>query len=135
MMKASRSDLARIVADQTLAGRFSSRQAQAVAAYLLETNRTGDLNSLLRDVQADWAERGTIEVVAASARPLGEAAERDIEREVRRIYPNAKRIMIAPQIDPSLVGGVRLSFTGHQLDLSVAGELRKFKTLAVRGKE
>lgn len=134
-MKASLRSIAGIVARQSLGGEFGRQQARALAAYLLEERRTGEMNSLLREVQAAWAEEGTIEVIATSARPLTESVEADIEREVRRIYPHAKRILISQQLDPSVIGGVRLSFVDYQLDLTIAGEVQKFKSLLTRGKD
>ena len=134
-MKDSRKTLAAVIARQALAGQFGPQQARAVASYLLEEGRTGELNSLLRDVQADWAAHGVVEVVAETAHELTSAVQRDIEREVRRIYPNAQQIVVTPEINPEVVGGVRLSFVDYSLDLSVAGELQKFKTVAVYGKE
>ena len=134
-MKTSLRTIAGIVARQSLGSTFGRPQAKALAAYLLSEHRTGELNSLLRDVQETWAEEGTVEVTATSARPLTEGVEADIEREVRRIYPNAKRIVISPRIDPSVIGGVRLSFVDYQLDLTIAGEVQKFKSLLTRGKD
>jgi F0F1-type ATP synthase delta subunit len=134
-MKTSRKALADVICRQTLSGHFGSKQVMSVAAYLLEAGQTGALNSLLRDVQADWASRGVIEVVATSAHELTNQVISDIEQEVRKVYPHAERIVVTRQLDPDVVGGVRLSFVEYSLDLSVAGDLQKFKTLAVYGKE
>lgn len=134
-MKVPRKQLAGIVAQQTLAGGFGRAHVRSLAAYLLETGRTSEVDSLLRDVRQAWAERGYVDVTAASARPLAPSAERSIVAEVRSVYPEAKRIAVTPHIDSALVGGVRLDFAGHQLDLSIAGELQQFKTLAAHGKD
>jgi F0F1-type ATP synthase delta subunit len=60
---------------------------------------------------------------------------KDIETEAQSIYKDAKRIIITTKVDPEVVGGVRLAFVDYRLDLSVAGELKKFKTLATNGKD
>ena len=134
-MKTSRTQLAGIIGRRTLARQFGKAEVKSLAAYLLEEKRTGDVDSLLRDVQAVWAEHGFVEVVATSAHELSPQVVRDIEAEVRTIYPEAKRIAVAARLDPEVVGGVRLDFAGHQLDLSVAARLQQFKTLAVHGKD
>ena len=135
-MKAPRKQIAGVIADMSLAGQALTKvQATSLAAYLLETRRTGELDSLLRDVQSAWADQGYVEVIAASAHELSPQVVSDIEAEARRIYPDATRIVMTPKLDPAVVGGVQLSMVDYRLDLSVAGELKKFKLLAVHGKD
>ena len=133
-MKASRRGIASYIADRTLDGTFDARQATELAAYLLEERRTGELASIVRDVQRAWAERGTVVVTATVAHSLSADARREIEARVRRVYPTAKRVIVAEQVDTSLVGGVQLEFIDRRIDASIAGELTKFKLLAVHGK-
>lgn len=129
-MKTPRTAIAGIIARRALNGRMDKAAVRGLAAYLLEENRTGELDSIMRDVQADWANSGVVEVIASSAHALSPQALRDIETEVRRVYPTVKRIIITPRIDSSLIGGVQLTFVDYRLDMSIAGELRKFKVLA-----
>jgi F0F1-type ATP synthase delta subunit len=96
---------------------------------LLSEGRAQELNSVLRDVQVDWAESGYVEVLAASAHPLTTAVRADIERQVKTLYPNAKQIVVTEVPDPDVIGGVRLSLANQQLDLSVEAKLNKFKQL------
>lgn len=134
-MKAPRSQLARIIAARTLQSGTSKQLAKEVAAYMLEENRTGELASLLRDVQADWAKDGYVEVIAASARELSPQVMKDIEAEARKVYPSAKTIRITPQLQPDLVGGVALTIIDRRLDLTTKAKLQHFKMLAVNGKD
>lgn len=134
-MKASRVQLAQLIADETQKSGLSAKQAKSIAAYLLETRRTTELASLLRDVQAAWAKRGYVEVIASSAHELTAEAVRDIEAEARRVYPDAKKVVITPRVQPDLIGGVRLEIIDHQLDLTTRGKLTQFKMLAVQGKD
>lgn len=132
-MKASRIRIARVVADRTLAQGASKRLSRELAAYLLTERRTGELDSLLRDIQADWAAAGHVEVVATSAFPLTAAVRSDITRRAKAIYPQAKRVIINEVRDPEVIGGVRLNLPDRQLDLSIRSELNKFKQLATQG--
>jgi F-type H+-transporting ATPase subunit O len=134
-MKTPRSLLARIIADKTLNSGYDADEIKSLAAYLLEEKRTGELAPLLRDVQRLWAAAGIVEVIAYSAHELSSDARHEIEAEARRVYPRAERIVLTSKHDPSVIGGVRLEFADYRLDLSVATELRKFKTLAVQGKD
>lgn len=134
-MKAPRSRLSKAIADRTLKGGSDKKLAKEVAAYLLAERRTAELNSVLRDVQADWAEAGHVEVIASSAHPLTPSVRTDIGKQVRKLYPDAKEIVVTDVIDPEVIGGVRLSLANQQLDLSVEAKLNKFKQLTLSGKE
>lgn len=133
-MKAPRTRLARLVADTTLKQGASRHFVREVAAYLLSERRGNELDSLLRDVQSDWAEAGHVEVIARSAHPLTAAVRTDIKREVKRVYPGAKQIVVNEVTDPDVVGGVRLNLPNQQLDLSIRTKLNHFKQLATAGK-
>jgi F0F1-type ATP synthase delta subunit len=134
-MKTPRSRVSRVVADRALKQGVTKSLSQDVAAYLLSERRTHELDSILRDVQADWAAAGHVEVLAQSAHPLTPALTKDIERQVRRVYPNAQQISIEAALNPEIVGGVRLSLANQQLDLSVESKLNKFKQLTSAGKD
>ncbi|HVV67180.1 MAG TPA: F0F1 ATP synthase subunit delta [Candidatus Saccharimonadales bacterium] len=135
-MKAPRTRLAKFVAERTLKQGVSRSFSEEVAAYLLSEGRTGELDSLLRDIQADWAGKGHVEVVATSARPLSSAVKADITKKVKALYPQAEKIVINEVHDPEIIGGVRLALPNQQLDLGIRTKLNKFKQLAqAAGKE
>lgn len=134
-MRTSRTRLAQTVADTILKRGVSKRFSRELAAYLLSERRVRELDSLLRDVQADWAEAGHVEVIARSAHPLSDKAKKDINREIKRLYPKARKIVINEVADPDIVGGVRLQLSNQQLDLSIRTKLNKFKQLATTGKD
>lgn len=133
-MKTPRTRIANTVADRTLKGGSTADVAKEVAAYLLAENRVGELGSVLRDVQAAWAEAGYVEVLASTAHPLSTDVRAKITAQVKELYPNAKQVIVTEVLDPTIVGGVRLSLANQQLDLSVEAKLNKFKQLTA-GKE
>ena len=104
------------------------------AAYLLAEKRVGELESVLRDVQVDWAASGYVEVLASTAHPLTADVKKQIETKVKQLYPEARQIVVTTVADPAVIGGVRLSLANQQLDLSVEAKLNKFKQLTA-GKE
>ncbi len=134
-MKTPRTRIAGIIADRTLKGGLPKRLSREIAAYLLTERRVNELGPLLRDVQADWAEAGYVEVIASSAYPLSARVKADIVRQVKRLHPTAKRIIVTEVRDPEAIGGVRLDFAGQQLDLSIQTKLNKFKQLTMTGKD
>lgn len=128
-MKARRTRIAQVVADKTLKSGVSKRFSEEIAAYLLSEHRTDELDSILRDIQGDWAEAGRVEVLASSAHPLTPAIKSTITRQVRSLYPKAKQVIVTEVHDPEVIGGVRLNLADQQLDLSVEAKLHKFKQL------
>jgi len=134
-MKTSRVRIASVVADQTLARGSSKKYAREVAAYLLSEGRVGELDSLLRDVQADWSRKGYVEVLARSAHSLTDTVTADIAKRVKPLFPAADKIVVTEVADPSVIGGVQIYLSDRQLDLSVEGKLNTFKQLTGAGKD
>ena len=128
-MKTRRTRISQTIADKTLKSGSKKKSAEEIAAYLLSEGRVSDLDSIMRDVQADWAEAGVIEVIASSAHDLSAENKADIKKEVSKIYPSANRIIITHVEDPEVIGGIRLNLPNQQLDLSVEAKLNKFKQL------
>lgn len=127
-MKTPRRKVAALLAERSLAsGANAEELSRLVAAYLLRNGRTGELGSLMRDVQQLRAERGVVEVTAVTAHELSAAAKADIEARIKQLYPDAKQIVISEVLDPEVVGGVRLELPHQQLDLSVRAKLNRFK--------
>ena len=128
-MKVPRHIVAAALAQKSLGTVNSSRFAKEIAAYLLAERRTGELDSLLRDIMQYRADHGIVEVIAVSAHPLTVAVEKDVEAQARKLYPNAKQIIVTPEHDADAVGGIRLELANQQLDLSVRNKLNLFKQL------
>ena len=71
MAKVPRHTVAQVVAQLSLKrGSDDKALAKDLAAYLLETRRVGELDSIMRDVQKVWAQKGHVDVLARIARPL-----------------------------------------------------------------
>jgi len=134
-MKTPRSHIASTIAAHTYDDGISKEYAQQIAALLLYEGRVGQLESLLRDVQANWALHGYIEVLARSAHPLTDTVKQDIEQRIRPLFPDAKKVVVTEIIDPSIVGGVQIRLADRQLDLSVEAKLNTFKQLTGAGKD
>ncbi len=128
-MKTSRARIASTISDMTLKGGNRKAISQQIAAYLISERRVKDLDSLMRDVQNDWAKAGYLEVIAASSHPLTASSKADISARVKKLYPDTKQIIITEVHDAKVLGGVRLSLPNQQLDLSIEAKLNKFKQL------
>jgi F0F1-type ATP synthase delta subunit len=129
-MKEPTHKVAHVLAKKTLEADFDERQfVREVAAYLLDTGRTGQLNSIARDMVKERAEAGVVEVTVVSAHELNDSIRADIRAQVETLYPNVTRIVMNERLDESVVGGVRLEFPEQQLDLSVRNKLNRLKAL------
>ena len=132
-MSKSRHHLAEIIGERSLHVDNFKALAKEVAAYLLETGRSDELESLMRDVMAYRAAHGVVEVTTLTAHPLSDQDLVDIRAILKQEYPHAKKFTIDQQQSPEVVGGVLLSMPGEQLDLSVRGTVNKFKRLTLSG--
>ena len=104
--------------------------ARKTAAYLIAAGKTSELNSLTRDMmQLQKSEEKIVELDAVSAHPLSTEQIKNIEKAVKAISPNAEEIIINRKIDQGVIGGVRLEFANHLLDLSAGAKLNKLKQL------
>ncbi|MEI8187645.1 MAG: F0F1 ATP synthase subunit delta [Candidatus Saccharibacteria bacterium] len=130
-MKASISSIASIISSKTIGGNPPKNLSKDIAAYLLDEGRTGELSSLLRTVQEDWAQQGIVEATVSSAFSVNESVKQDIKAEIKKIYPNAKNINLIMEHDPSLVGGIKISTANDQMDISILSKLSKFKQLTL----
>ena len=133
MAKISRLKIAAAIADRIDLAKSEKALSREIAAYLLSVRRTSELNSVLRDVMEIRAERGIVEVTAATAFPLTSAVRSDIEKNIRTHFPTAKTVIVSESRDASVVGGVRLELANQQLDLSVRAKLNRFKQLTNSG--
>ncbi len=103
----------------------SKRVAKEIAEYLLHERRTGELNSLMRDVaQIRYEEHGILEATASSAHPIDTRIKHDIKQ-----YLKADKLVLNEVHEPELTGGIQLAALDLQLDASVHGRLRSLKQL------
>jgi len=137
-MKVPRHAIAKALVERSLQASSPeelSKLGEEIAAYLLSTRRTGEVDSLMRDMTQYRADRGIVEVIVRSAFPLSEHAEADIVSEVQSIYPQATKVIISHRHDATVIAGVKLEFSNQQLDLSVRNKLNRMKQLTLSPSE
>lgn len=131
----SRAHLSEVIGERTLETSDSKELAREVAAYLLDTNRTADLDSLLRDIMEYRAIHGVIDAEAVSAHEIAESTIKDIIKIIEAEYPKATTVQVERRVDPSVIGGIRVDMANEQLDLTVRDQLDTFKRLTANIKE
>lgn len=127
----ARRDLAAVIGERTLHVRDVRTLAGAIAAYLLEERRTADLESLIRDIMQYRIDNGIVEADIISAHELPAHVIADVKAIIHGEYPHAKEIDIDTEIQPEVVGGVRIELPNEQLDMTIKTKLDTFKRLTV----
>ncbi len=117
--------IARSDKERVLAKVFERRIGDVVLHTLLllvRKRREALLPALVDEYRAlQMAERGTETLTIASARPLTEKQVTAMSERLERIY--GKRFEPRVVVDPSLVGGVRVTMGDRLVDGTVAGRL------------
>jgi F-type H+-transporting ATPase subunit delta len=124
-VKLSRRKLSEYAAARLLKGDRSSVVMNELAAYLVETRRTRELELIVRDIEARLLSGGTALVTTVSARKLTDDAKHSIEKMVKAEHKEVKNIIMREQIDESVIGGVRIELPGSIADLTVRATLDK----------
>ena len=113
--KISRRKIAAYFADELIAGRDATK---SLAAYLVETKRTRELVLVIRDIEAALAERGVLLADVASSHALAEDTQHTITSYLKGVT-GATKVHLRPEIDESLLGGVRIETPGQRLDNTI----------------
>ncbi len=98
---------------------------QTAAAWLVDTGRGRQAEYLARDVARELAGRGYLWVKVTTARELDANGHRRIEEFLRELT-GAKQLEITTEVDPGIIGGVRVETPDAQLDATVRTKLAKF---------
>ena len=116
--KISRRKLALYVADAVEAKQKLGSVLAEVAAYLVETKRTREAELLVRAIEDELAARGIVIAHVVTARPLAKELEQAITTLI-----DAREIHLDSEVDPSVIGGVRVETPGKLLDATIKRKL------------
>lgn len=125
-VRLSRSKLAGFVADQLVGGMAKADVLKQLAAYLIETGRTRELELLVRDIKAALSERGITVADVTSAHPLTDLLRQEITTKV-----DGGRLQLRETIDESVLGGIRIDLPGRRFDGTIARRLNGLKAKKV----
>lgn len=125
--KLSRRALTQHVASRLVAGDDRETLLNQLAAYLVQTRRTHEAPLIIRDIQYYLAENGVVAGSVVSAFALTDATLKEIEA-FTKTATNASEVQLETTIDPSVIGGIKLSLPGKELDATVSRKLTLLKT-------
>ncbi len=128
-MKVPRHILAEAIAKRTMDVQDAQLLAREIAAYLLLERRTGELESILRDIMQYRTDHGVLEAEIITAHDVEQHVLTDAKKLLHDAFPKAKTIHVGERIDESVIGGLRIDMANQQLDLTVKNKLATFKRL------
>lgn len=124
----SRRLLARyIAAELTKEGAAPQDAISQLAAYLIVHKKTNEVDVILRDVARQLADAGHVEAVVTAARELSGATEKRI-KELVASQTGAQAVVLDVQLDPEVIGGVKIATPGRELNATIAHQLHLLKT-------
>lgn len=127
MKKLSRRQISTYVSRQLIAGGSRRELAMQLAAYLIESKKTNDASLILRDAQFHLASAGHVSGTVTTANELSEAVHASIEAYAKKAT-GASQVTLDSIVDPSVIGGVKLSLPGAELDTTISRQLAALKT-------
>lgn len=128
MRLVSRRKLAKYAAEQILAG--NDAVLEEIAGLLIYEKHEREVDLLVRDIEAELAERGEIVASVESARALDGSTRRKIEQFLATAASdkNSKpKVSLRESIDPTLIGGFKLQTPTATLDATVLKKLNDLR--------
>jgi len=124
----SRRRLATYVADGLLAGTPTRAILfEQLAGYLIDTRRTKELGLIVRDIEYRLADKGHLNATVTSAFDLTSETMAAITTFVKQ-KTKAHTVMLNALVDPSVLGGIKISLPGHEINQTIAHQLTVLKT-------
>ena len=127
MSKLSRRAVTEYIAEQLLAGAPQQKLIEQLAAYLIESRRTKELNLMVRDIQYYLADKGHVSGTVTTAFELSQATK-DALNAFAKAETNATKVNLDTLVDPTVLGGMKISIPGKELDTTVSRKITLLKT-------
>lgn len=125
--KLSRRDLATHFVEGFLAGTPVKKLARELAAYLIESRRTRELDVMIRDIQYYLSEKGYVMGTITTAHELTATMKKAIEAYAKK-KSGASKLQLEPVVDEAVLGGVKINLPSRELDTTIARQLTILKT-------
>ena len=124
-MKLSRRRVASYVADGLETDR--SHRLKVAAAWLVSSRQANAASLLERDIASILIERGYVTATAVTATKTSPNIEAKLTAFIRQAT-GAKTVELSTKVEPSVVGGLKLTLPDSELDVTVNAKLRAFVT-------
>ncbi|MDB5167548.1 MAG: atpH [Candidatus Saccharibacteria bacterium] len=126
-IRVSRRKISNYIADQIAEGHETKKLIQELAAFLIDTRRTKELELVVRDIEYELKNRGIVLAWVTSAHDLTSATKTAINKLIKD-QTDAKNVELQELVDPTVLGGVKIDLPGQQLDMTIARRLSLLRT-------
>lgn len=124
----NRAKLVQYIVDSLESGTNADVLSRQIAAFLIESGKTSDLNSIMRDTQElRAAQSGVVELDVFSAHPLDPEHIAQVEAVARKQYAGSKSVTLNQIHDESVIAGAILSFPHATFDMTVRAKLNQLR--------
>lgn len=123
----SRRSMAEYIATGLVEGQSKRKLFQQLAGYLVDTQRTKELDLIVRDIEFSLAEKGIVQASVVSAFDLTAETKKALEGFVKQ-QTKASQVSLTNLVDESVLGGVKISVPGRELDQTALHQLTVLKT-------
>lgn len=123
----SRRSVAAYIADELVTKSDARAVYRQLAAYLVDTRRTKEVDLFVRDIVHELSLRGHVAGTVTSAHELSQATKQALEAYTKAAT-DARAVHLDEIVDPQVLGGVKLSLPGKELDTTVAHQLLTLRT-------
>ena len=124
----SRRSLAEYVADRLIAG--DTVVIEQLAAYLIETRRTKEVDLYVRDIEYALIDRGVVVADVTSAHHLTAETQEAVTRFLNTAYA-AKAVELRQSLDASLIGGINIQTADAEYDTTVKRRITNLQKMKV----
>jgi F-type H+-transporting ATPase subunit delta len=119
----SRRKLAAYLADKLVSGAPAKEVIEQIAAYLIETKQTKDVELLVRDIEEALMIRGVVVADVTAAHSLTSEAKSLVAHLL-----DAKDLQLRETVDTSVLGGIRVDIPGKRFDGTLRRKINLLKT-------
>ena len=123
----SRRAIAEYISAGLIDGTSKKTLLTQLAAYLVESRRTKELDLIVRDIEFNLSQKGVVQTTITSAFDLSAETKKALEAFVKS-KTKATQVSLTSVVEPSVIGGVKISIPGRELDQTVAHKLTVLKT-------
>jgi F0F1-type ATP synthase delta subunit len=123
----SRRKIASYYANSLADGVDAKKLALQLAGFLVESGRVKELSLIVSEIEYHLSLKGIVVANVASAHELDDLTKKAIINLVKN-STEADQVQLREYTDSSVLGGVKLEFTGSELDTTIARRLTKLKT-------
>lgn len=123
----SRRSMAEYMAISLIEGQSKKKLFQQLAGYLVDTKRTNELDLIIRDIEFQLSEKGIVQASVISAFELTNETKKALTTFVKA-KTKADHVSLSNMVDPTVLGGVKITVPGRELDQTIAHQLTVLKT-------